>query len=130
MKKNIRKIPNAVRSKLRNLRGQDIVAGCACQFSAQVLRDGALEHLQLNLRDDGFSYPERIVPPSSQGKYSARNVEGYGKTRDSHEWRFLKELMRRNLPHRQEVTYEFENTALAVKENKNCLYKVISSIWG
>jgi hypothetical protein len=85
MKKNIRKIPKAVRNKLRNLRGRDIVAGCARQFSAEALREGALAHLQLNLRDDGLHYTERIVPPSSQGKYSARNVEGY-------------EVVRRDLP--------------------------------
>ena len=42
-------------------------------------------------------------------------------TRDSHEWRSLKGLMRRKLPHRQEGTYELEDTDLAVKENKNCL---------
>lgn len=33
--------------------------------------------------------------------------------------------MRRNHPYRQEAVYELEDTALAVKENKNCIYKYI-----
>jgi len=37
------------------------------------------------------------------------------------EWRSLKGLMSRKIPHRQEGTYELEDTALAAKENKNCL---------
>jgi len=77
MRKNIRKIPKGIRNKLANLTGHDIVAGCAIQFSAEALRDGAMAHLQIEIRDDGLGYPERIVPPPSQGKYSSRNVEGY-----------------------------------------------------
>lgn len=77
MKKNIRTIPKAVRSKLQNLHGQDIVAGCAKQFSKEAIRDGELAHLQIYLTDDGLHYPEQIVPSPSKGKYSVRNVEGY-----------------------------------------------------
>lgn len=32
---------------------------------------------KIELLDDGLHYPGLIVPPPSQGKYSARNVEGY-----------------------------------------------------
>ena len=42
-------------------------------------------------------------------------------TRDSHEWRSVKGLMRRKLPHRQEAVIELEDTAHALKENKNCI---------
>ena len=37
------------------------------------------------------------------------------------EWRSVKGLMSKNLPHRQEGTYEFQDAALDEKENKNCL---------
>ncbi len=77
MKKNVRTVPQVVRTKLRSLRGRDIVAGCAMQFSAKAIRDGALAHLQIELREDGLHLPERIVPVALQGKYSARNVQGH-----------------------------------------------------
>ena len=37
------------------------------------------------------------------------------------EWRDINGFMRIKLPHRQEGTYELEDTALAAKENKNCI---------
>ena len=37
------------------------------------------------------------------------------------EWRGVKGFMHRNHLHRQEDTYEFDDIALAVKENKNHL---------
>ncbi len=37
------------------------------------------------------------------------------------EWQDFKGFMCRNHPHRQEGTNELEDTALAVKENKNCI---------
>ncbi len=77
MKKNVRVIPEAVRTKLRSLQGQNIVAGCARQFSAEEIRNGALKHLQIELLADGLHLPERILPRTEQGKYSARNAEGY-----------------------------------------------------
>ncbi len=95
MKKNVRKIPQAVRNRLRALRGRDIVAGCAMQFSAKAIRDRDLAHLQIELHGDGLHLPERIVPPASQGKYSARNVEGL-------------EVVRKDLP--KETNYHAAET--------------------
>jgi len=85
MKKNVRVIPEAVRSRLKSLRGQCIVAGCARQFSAKEIRNGALAHLQIQLDADGLYVPTRVLPPGLQGKYSARNIAGY-------------EVVRRDLP--------------------------------
>ncbi|MDP6633374.1 MAG: hypothetical protein QGG42_00565 [Phycisphaerae bacterium] len=81
MKKNIRKIPQAICRKLENLRGKDVVAGCALKFSAASIRSGVLSHLGVELQDDGLHYPERIVPPCDRGKYSRRNVEGWEEVR-------------------------------------------------
>lgn len=76
-KKNILKIPQTVHNKCSTFPRQDIVAGCAQLYSADAIRNGALAHLQVELRDDALYYPERIVPPASQGKYSNRNIHGY-----------------------------------------------------
>jgi len=51
-----------------------------------------------------------------------------GETNDSHEWQFLKGMMRRKLPHRQEGAYELEDTALVAKREQELPLEVISSI--
>jgi hypothetical protein len=76
MKKNIRKIPENVRTKLKSLRGKDIVAGCAIEFSAKDIRAGLLNHLGIEFRKDGLYVPSRFIPPPLQGKYSEKNVHG------------------------------------------------------
>jgi hypothetical protein len=81
MKKNVRKIPQAIRNRVRQLGEVDIVAGCARKFPAEAIRDGQLAHLDVELHEDGLHYPERIVPAADQGKYSRRNVEGWEEPR-------------------------------------------------
>ncbi len=44
------------------------------------------------------------------------------------EWWFLKGLVRKKLPHRQEDTYELEETALAAKRKQELPLEAISSI--
>ena len=77
MKNNIRNIPHGVRFKLRTLKDHNIVAGCSRQYTADTIQSGALAHLQVEIRENGLHYPERIVPPPTRGKYSSRNVNGY-----------------------------------------------------
>ena len=55
-------------------------------------------------------------------------VEKTKKTRDSHEWRSVKEFMRRILPHRQEGAYELEDAALAAKIDQELPIEAISAI--
>ena len=50
--------------------------------------------------------------------------------RDSHEWRFLKGIMRRNPLSRQEGAYELEYNALVAKRERELPLEVISSIGG
>jgi hypothetical protein len=77
MKKNIRTIPQNIRTKIHSLGRKEITAGCAKQFSAEEIRRGALVHLDITLSEDGLHIPERILPPASCGKYSARNLVGH-----------------------------------------------------
>ncbi len=77
MKKNIQKVPQAVRNNLRQLGDVPVVAGCARAFRAEAIRAGQLAHLDVELRGDGLRHPGRIVPAADRGKYSRRNVEGW-----------------------------------------------------
>jgi len=77
MKKNIRKIPPNILAQAKRLASNDIVAVCSIQYSAQRLRDGILGHLGIVLSDTGLSIPEPLLPPTTSGKYSLRNSEGF-----------------------------------------------------
>jgi len=81
MKKNVRSIPQAVRNRLQRIGNVPIVAGCARKYSASEIRNGELAHLGIQLRDDGLHFPDRIFPPTNQGKYSLRNIEGWEEPR-------------------------------------------------
>lgn len=76
MKKNIRRIPASVTAKLQTIADNSIVVGCAKKFSAQAIQSGLLTPLGISLTPTGLIVPPEIVPPSSQGKYSDRNVNG------------------------------------------------------
>lgn len=76
MKKNLRKIPADVRTKLKTIKGNDIVVGCAVKFKSDNLAGGQLKHLGVILTPEGLQVPANAVPPAIQGKYSAQNVNG------------------------------------------------------
>ena len=76
MKKNLRKIPQHVHAKLRQIKGDAIVVGCAVTFKADALSSGKLKHLGISLTPHGIQLPPTVVPPRHQGKYSRYNVDG------------------------------------------------------
>lgn len=76
MKKNLRKIPAEILGKLRTMKTNEIVAGCAVMYQAEVLLAGRLRHLGISIAPEGLVVPHSIVPPASQGKFSTRNIEG------------------------------------------------------
>jgi hypothetical protein len=84
-KKNIRKIPEAVRRRLPTLVGNEIVAACLRTFSASALRDGQLRHLGISLSNNGLEVPSSVLPPVAQGKFSEYNIDG-------------REIVRKDLP--------------------------------
>jgi len=75
-KKNLRKIPSDIYSKLKTFPSQDVIAGCIQAFSAEDLKSGVLNHLSIKLTEDGLSAPSQIMPPANCGKYSDRNING------------------------------------------------------
>lgn len=76
-KKNLRKIPPSIRTRLSRLRGIDVVAGCTRTYSAGDLSGGRLHHLGVEIVDGRLEFPESIIPPGTSGKYSDRNVNGH-----------------------------------------------------
>ena len=78
-------MPESFRTKLKVIKGNEVVAGCAVKFKAADLAAGRLKHLGITLDPDGLKVPPSSVPPRNQGKYSTWNVEG-------------REIVRKDLP--------------------------------
>jgi hypothetical protein len=76
-KKNLRKIPPAIQTRLQRLGNQDVVAGISRKYTAADLASGKLKHLGVQLLNDGLEFPESVAPPAASGKYSDRNLNGY-----------------------------------------------------
>lgn len=76
MKKNLRKIPQDVRAKLKTISGNAVVVGCAIQFKKERLEAGVLSHLGVSLTPKGLYLPASAIPPAKRGQYSNLNVNG------------------------------------------------------
>lgn len=85
MKRNIRKIPEHLFAKLKTMKCDEIVVGCAVKYKATELFSGLLAHLGITLTSKGLEYPTSILPPKNRGRYSKRNIDGV-------------EIVRRDLP--------------------------------
>lgn len=76
MKKNIRKIPQSLLLKLKGIKANSIVVGCAKTFSEAQLKQGVLSHLGITLNDKGLLVPDVVLPDPKKGKYSYYNIHG------------------------------------------------------
>lgn len=85
MKKNLRKIPADIAAKLKTIKAEQIVAGCAVMFKPDALAAGQLKHLKVTLTAKGLDVPDFVMPLASQGKFSTKNLEG-------------EEIIRKDLP--------------------------------
>jgi len=56
-------------------------------------------------------------------------ADGVKKTRDSHEWRFLKGFLGKHSPHRQDRLFKFQGFALVEIDAKNSTYKQFRQFW-
>lgn len=81
-KKNIRKIPREIRTKLRRLNDSPVIAAVVKKISLSRISSGAYKHLGIAESDGNLILPSFIVPPASQGRFSERNVEGWEVKRD------------------------------------------------
>jgi len=85
MKKNLRKIPAEIFAKLKTIKTDQVVAGCAVMFKPDALAAGQLKHLGVTLTPTGLEVPDFVIPLTSQGKFSTKNLEG-------------EEIVRKDLP--------------------------------
>ncbi len=81
LKKNLRKIPANVRTKLSKINSRYIVAGCLITYSREALLNGELKHLGVKFENGEIKKPNKVIPHSKRGKYSNRNINGYGEKR-------------------------------------------------
>jgi hypothetical protein len=82
-KKNYRKIPQELLSKIAALRVDDVVVACVKRLEPGDIARYA--HLNLRLHNGDLSVPAPAVPPVNMGAFSRTNVDG-------------KEVVRRDLP--------------------------------
>lgn len=82
-KKNMRKVPRHVRSRITQLAVDDIVVACAKRIAAADIQHYA--HLHLRLNGSALEVPPPTVPSEHIGKYCSINIHG-------------KEVVRRDLP--------------------------------
>ena len=75
-KKNFRRVPDHITSKVGSLQSRYIVAGCVNVASADELRNGKFGHLHIRFSDHGLEFQPEILPSESRGKYSWRNTHG------------------------------------------------------
>ena len=76
MKKNFRNVPSDVHAKLKAIKSDEIVVGCAVKYKSEALLSGKLKHLGVLLTPSGLELPAAIVPKAEQGKFSNQNVNG------------------------------------------------------
>ena len=84
-KKNFRKVPQKVLSKLNVIAGPHIVVGCVKRITRESIESGQYFHLEIELNEDGLSFQESIIPSPEQGKHSFWNING-------------REIVRKDLP--------------------------------
>lgn len=90
MKKNIRKIPDAIHHKLRKIDQDEIVACFSLKVDKDMILAGELRHLGITFEASGLVYPKEHLPEATRGRFSRWNIMG-------------REIKRRDLP--KEIFY-------------------------
>ncbi len=94
-KKNFRKLPSHLHSKLSGFRDRPVRVACAKKIPESDIVNGKYVHLQMRMEEGTPVFPRSIVPNPRLWKCSERNVHG-------------QEVVRRDLP-METQTYEFES---------------------
>jgi hypothetical protein len=69
-------VPERISQKLRTIPKPDVVVGCVAKLSAEAIKAGTYQHMQISLGPNGPEYSNLVVPPRAIGKYSAMNIDG------------------------------------------------------
>jgi hypothetical protein len=92
-KKNIRKVPDAIRQRLKVLKGP-VTAAVTGKIRASRIASGLYSHVGITLKDGKPVFDEVFMPLANTGKFSRRNRHG-------------EEIVRRDLP-METRTYSWE----------------------
>jgi hypothetical protein len=84
-KKNFRRVPETVLSRVRESIDNQLIVSCVKKISPTAINAGDYSHLGLTMANDSPAYPERLLPEAQVGRFSDRNANGY-------------EVVRRDLP--------------------------------
>jgi len=76
MKKNYRKIPKHIISKLKHLQAREIMVGCAISIPREKIAADVFKHLGISLQEGVLKFPSIVLPSPEQGKYSFKNING------------------------------------------------------
>jgi hypothetical protein len=74
MRRNLRKIPQELISRITTFDVDDVVAACAKRLRPEDIK--SYSHIGLELKDGDLVLPLPQIPPSKSGRYSRANVEG------------------------------------------------------
>lgn len=80
--KNFRRTPPEIQQKIKGFKSKNVVVGCAIKLSEKDVSDGLYEHLGIGLDRGKLSFPDRVVPDASAGRYSDANANGHEVVRD------------------------------------------------
>ncbi len=85
-KKNLRLVPKPISLKIARLKEPNIVVAATRRVTVADVKAGIFSHLGITWGDEVLQLPKNpVVPPSTSGKYSARNRDG-------------REIVRKDLP--------------------------------
>jgi hypothetical protein len=84
-KRNLRKIPEQVREKVRALPGDNLAITCVKKIPQAHIAEGRYAHLGMGVTDGQLTGPDACIPCKEAGRYSRWNLEG-------------REVVRRDLP--------------------------------
>lgn len=76
MRKNFRKIPKSIISKLNNIDNNSITVFSHIEITKQDIHNDLYSHLNIFFNQDELFYPNAFLPPITVGRYSKYNLEG------------------------------------------------------
>jgi hypothetical protein len=80
-KKNFRKIPLRLESKLKGIDCNDIIVACVKKVKQNDIDSGLFKHLGISSPLDESQFPMKILPNHTVGRYSEINISGKEVTR-------------------------------------------------
>jgi hypothetical protein len=76
-KKNIIKIPPNIIMRIKSLKKDAFIAGCALRIKTEDIQAGKWQHLGIGWSNGRVSYAPHVLPSEGSGRYSKRNLFGH-----------------------------------------------------